>query len=141
MNMLNFVLFNILRGAQVPGAACWWQPASAALKLRLDMGLQRPTSTSHPSRRNSQLISSTTATMQKSCSPSSLRAAVRTKRSVVNNTPLRQHISDITITRYTPILPFGRNYSTDTLNRTGKPIIRTSGGRSVLLELGQLSFF
>jgi len=66
---------------------------------------------------NSQLISSTTATMQKSCSPSSmngLRTAVRLGRSSANNTPLRRHISDVTITR------------------TGKPIIRTQGGRSSL---------
>ncbi|KUJ14734.1 NAD(P)-binding protein [Mollisia scopiformis] len=49
--------------------------------------------------------------MQKSCSMNGLR---RTTKSIVNNAPLRQHISDISITR------------------TGKPIIRTQGGRSSL---------
>ncbi|KAF4632666.1 hypothetical protein G7Y89_g5464 [Cudoniella acicularis] len=54
--------------------------------------------------------------MQKSCGTSSLnglRTAARLKRGVVANSP-RQHISDIAITR------------------TGKPIIRTQGGRSSL---------
>ncbi|KAK2628866.1 hypothetical protein QTJ16_001969 [Diplocarpon rosae] len=55
--------------------------------------------------------------MQKSCSPStvnSLRTAVRLARQSVNQIPLKRHISDVTITR------------------TGKPIIRTQGGRSSL---------
>ncbi|CZT00859.1 probable NADH-ubiquinone oxidoreductase 39 kDa subunit [Rhynchosporium agropyri] len=55
--------------------------------------------------------------MQKSCSPSSmngLRTAVRLGRTSANTAPLRRHISDVTITR------------------TGKPIIRTQGGRSSL---------
>ncbi|PBP19182.1 NADH-ubiquinone oxidoreductase subunit [Diplocarpon rosae] len=55
--------------------------------------------------------------MQKSCSPStvtSLRTVVRLGRKSVNQIPLKRHISDVTITR------------------TGKPIIRTQGGRSSL---------
>ncbi|XMA13816.1 hypothetical protein WAI453_006607 [Rhynchosporium graminicola] len=55
--------------------------------------------------------------MQKSCSPSSmngLRTAVRLGRTSANTAPVRRHISDVTITR------------------TGKPIIRTQGGRSSL---------
>ncbi|KAM3070120.1 Protein-lysine N-methyltransferase efm5 [Clarireedia jacksonii] len=54
--------------------------------------------------------------MQKSCSPStlnSLRTAMRANRSF-GNVPFSRRISDITITR------------------TGKPIIRTQGGRSAL---------
>ncbi|QSZ31328.1 hypothetical protein DSL72_000891 [Monilinia vaccinii-corymbosi] len=54
--------------------------------------------------------------MQKSCSPStlnSLRTAVRSKRGI-ENVPLSRKLSDVTITR------------------TGKPIIRTQGGRSSL---------
>ncbi|KAL3426164.1 nadh-ubiquinone oxidoreductase 39 kda [Phlyctema vagabunda] len=55
--------------------------------------------------------------MQKSCSPSSinsLRTAVRLRANATPNAPLRKHISDVAITR------------------TGKPIIRTQGGRSSL---------
>ncbi|TEY85124.1 hypothetical protein BOTCAL_0017g00380 [Botryotinia calthae] len=54
--------------------------------------------------------------MQKSCSPStlnSLRTALRSKRGI-ENVPLSRKLSDVTITR------------------TGKPIIRTQGGRSSL---------
>ncbi|RDW73892.1 putative NADH-ubiquinone oxidoreductase subunit 4 [Coleophoma crateriformis] len=55
--------------------------------------------------------------MQKACSPSSvngLRTALRTQARFVDRAPQRRHVSDVTITR------------------TGKPIIRTQGGRSSL---------
>jgi hypothetical protein len=62
------------------------------------------------SRRPSQLVSRAAATMHKAPSAmNSLRTAIR----VSNNTPCRRYVSDITITR------------------TGKPIIRTQGGRLV----------
>lgn len=72
------------------------------------------------------LIQFTIATMQRSCSPSSassLLTAVRLGRSSASSTPLRRHISDVTITR------------------TGKPIIRTQGGRSVFVRLHQSKRF
>jgi len=62
---------------------------------------------------NTQLVLVKVANMQKACSPSSmngLRTAVRTK---YNSAPMRRNVSDIAITR------------------TGKPIIRTQGGRQV----------
>lgn len=61
-----------------------------------------------------QLNLSTVATMQKACTPSSingLRTAVQVRSKLIDNSPFRRHISDITVTR------------------TGKPIIRTQGGR------------
>jgi hypothetical protein len=117
---VDFCRLQILRGARTWS---WRQPASAALKLRLDMGLTT-TSIANPSRHHSQLILSAIATMQKSCSPSSinsLRTAVRTKSSILTTTPHRK-VSDISITR------------------TGRVILKTQGGRSVLLKLVQLSF-
>ena len=87
--------------------------------LQRNAAEHRPRPLSNPANRlsrrttNYQLISSATAKMQKSC--------MRTGKALVNNTPLKRSISDIAITR------------------TGKPIIRTQGGRSVMCQWTQLN--
>jgi len=66
----------------------------------------------------SQLILSTTSIMQAACART--KTSLSCSWSVLSNAPLKRYISDISITR------------------TGKPIIRTQGGRSVLFSLRQL---
>jgi hypothetical protein len=94
-----------------------------------ELGLQGFQRRPHTSDQDSQLILSTTldssraqrsigfataVKMQKSCGPTTMNS-LRTARRTLINLSRRQNLQDITITR------------------TGKPIIRTQGGRSVIL--------